>query len=273
MRNNLLGVCSAVASVAMAGSAMASWTKTYDFNDSASWTGNATTGSWSNAGFGGGFVGRSFNSADATSSYTADGYNGTGGMRYQSTSNSIGGMRLALNGTATRGEFRDAMHKSWNPSVSVKFRSDAAASGMPIFYTYAVASGDPLASGNGQYVDMRLDVDYNGGEVYAYDNDSYRGAIGTGPDGWYEAKMTLLTTGFIEFRVNGTLVGTSSSTYEYLANATDSAMGIYSSPTLWNTGPVDVTFDDFVITSAIPAPGAVALLGLAGLAGGRRRRN
>ena len=271
MRISKTLISGAVAAVAVAGSANASWTKIYDFNDATSWTGDATTGSWSNAGFGGGFVGRSWNSASATSSYTSDGYNGTGGMRYQSTSNSIGGMRLSLNGTATREEFRDAMHKSWNPSVSVKFRSDTAASGMPIFYTYAVASGDPLASGNGSYVDMRLDVDFNGGEVLAYDNNSHRGTIGTATDGWYEAKMTLLTTGFIEFRVNETLFGTSSSTYEYLANAADSAMGIYSSPTLWETGPVDVTFDDFVITSAIPAPGAIALLGAAGLAGRRRK--
>jgi hypothetical protein len=257
-----------------AATASASWTHIYDFNDSASWTGDATTGSWSNAGFGGGFVGRSFNSADATSSYTADGYNGSGGLRYQSTSNSMGGMRLALNGTATREEFRDAMHKSWNPSVSVKFRSDAAASGMPIFYTYAVAGGDPLASGNGHYVDMRLDVDYGpSGTVYAFgNNSSVSGGVQLPSFGWYEAKMTLLTTGNIEFRINNVVIGTTSTTYEYLANATDSAMGIYSSPTLWGTGPVDMTFDDFVITSSIPAPGAIALLGLAGLST-RRRRN
>jgi len=42
---------------------------------------------------------------------------------------------------------------------------------------------------------------------------------------------------------------------------------------LYTTGNAAITVDDFEFrTSAVPAPGALALLGVAGLAGGRRRR-
>jgi MYXO-CTERM domain-containing protein len=53
-------------------------------------------------------------------------------------------------------------------------------------------------------------------------------------------------------------------------DAWDSAAGFYSN------GSASHLFDDFTVGSGggvIPAPGAIALLGMAGLAGGRRRRN
>ena len=39
-----------------------------------------------------------------------------------------------------------------------------------------------------------------------------------------------------------------------------------------NVDPMGVGMDNFIFSNSIPAPGAVALLGLAGLVGGRRRR-
>lgn len=262
-----------VATMAAASTAPALGAWVWDFNNASAWgSTSATSGTWYTAEPFGGFVGRSFNTGNTTSSYEATGgFGGSGGMRYTATGTAMGGMRLATSNS--RDHFQYAMHRSYAPSVSVRFLQDGPSSGMPIFYTYAVLGGNPQAAGNGTYVEMRLDVDYNGGEVYGFESTASRGNVGLMVSGgWNLAEMKLTIAGKIEYWLNGTKLGETAGTYEYLANAADSAVGIYSSPTLWSTGPVNVMFDDFTVTSSIPAPGALALLGVAGLAGARRRR-
>jgi MYXO-CTERM domain-containing protein len=275
MRNNLLGVCSAVASVAMAGSAMASWTKTYDFNDAASWTnGSASAGYWSASGFGQGLIGRSFN-VNSNSSYES------GAMRMTVTGGGYGGARLYLNGSGSqtlaqvRQEFVDAMNRQWAPETSIDISSTGT--GVVGFYSYAVtAAQDPNALGNGTY--LGLTVDFNQGKVFlGYDTARTSGGLSLA-SGMNNLKIGLTSGGTVNYYLNNSLVGSASGTYEWLANAADSAINIYGdtyfSPGYASaTGNVSALFDNLVVTSSIPAPGAIALLGLAGLAGGRRRRN
>lgn len=276
MRSNLLGMCSAVASVAVAGSAMAAmpWVKTYDFNDASSWTtGGAGSGAWSSAGWGQGLVGRSYN-VNATSAYES------GAMRMTVTGGGYGGARLWLNGsgsqtlTQVRQEFVNAMNRQWTPETSIDIGSTGT--GVVGFYTMAVtASQNPTTAGNGTY--LGLTVDYNQGKVFlGFDGTRTSGGISL-TSGFNNLKIGLTSGGTVQYFLNGNLVGSASGTYEWLANATDSAINIYGdtyfSPNYASpTGNVSALFDNLVVSSAIPAPGAAALVGLAGVFAGRRRK-
>ena len=274
MRSNLfVGISSAVAAVAVAGSAMASWTQTYDFNDPSSWAQNAGSGTWSTSGFGNGLAGRSFNS-NATSAYEA------GAMRMTVTNGGYGGARLYLTGSGSqttaqvRQEFVDAMRRQWAPETSIDVSSTGT--GVVGFYSYAVtAAQNPNASGNGTY--LGLTVDFNQGKVFL-GMDSARTSGGFSlTSGMNNLKIGLTSGGTINYYLNNSLVGSASGTYEWLANAADTAINLYgdtyfSTNYATATGNVSALFDNLVVTSSIPAPGAAALIGLAGLVGGRRRK-
>jgi MYXO-CTERM domain-containing protein len=274
--NSLVGMCGAVASVAVAGSAMAAmpWVKTYDFNDASSWTnGNATSGYWSASGWGNGLIGRSFND-QATSSYES------GAMRVSVTGYGYGGARLYLTGSGSqtmaqvRQEFVDAMNRQWTPQTSIDIGSTGT--GVVGFYTYAVtAAQNPNAAANGTY--LGLTVDYTQGKVFlGFDMARTSGGISLA-SGFNNLKIGLTSTGTVQYFLNGNNVGSASGTYEWLSNAADSAINIYGdtyfSPGYGSpTGNVSALFDNLVVSSAIPAPGAAALVGLAGVFAGRRRK-
>lgn len=280
MRTSSILMSGAVAAVlGVAGSATASWTKTYDFNDASSWTngsGNSIGGSglWSSSGFGQGLAPRSFNSG-ATSAYEA------GAMRMTVTGGGYGGARLYLNGsgsqttTQVRQEFVDAMSRQWSPETSIDIGS--VGTGVVGFYAYAVtAAQDPFAQANGTYVG--LTVDFTQGKVFlGFDNTRTSGGLAL-QSGWNNLKIGLTSAGTINYYLNSTLVGSAAGSYQWLANAADSAINLYGdtyfSPGYATpTGNVSALFDNLVVSSSIPAPGALALLGAAGLVGSRRRRN
>jgi MYXO-CTERM domain-containing protein len=285
MRNSSILMSGAVAAVlGVAGSATASWTKTYDFNDASSWTngtGNSIGGSglWSSSGFGGGLFPRSFNSG-ATSAYEA------GAMRMTVTGGGYGGGRLYLNGSGSqttaqvRQEFVDAMHRQWAPETSVNVNSSGT--GVVAFMSYAVpVGGNPLVGGaSNASASIGITIDFSQQMVFLSAPPSVARTSGgfALQSGWNSLKIGLTSAGIINYYLNSTLIGSASGTYDYLANAADGAINFYGdtyfSPGYATpTGNVSALFDDLVVSSSIPAPGALALLGAAGLVGSRRRRN
>ncbi len=262
------------AAAGVTGSAAASWVKTYDFNDASSWTnGSASAGYWSASGFGQGLIGRSFN-VNSNSSYES------GAMRMTVTNGGYGGGRLYLAGsgsqtiTQVRQEFVDAMNRQWAPETSIDISNSGT--GVVGFYTYAVtAAQDPNAAGNGTY--LGLTVDYNQGKVFlGFDTARTSGGLSL-TTGMNNLRIGLTSGGTINYYLNDSLVGSASGTYEWLANAADTAISLYGdtyfSPGYATpTGNVSALFDNLVVSSTIPAPGAISMLGLAGLSV-RRRRN
>ena len=262
------------AAAGVTGSAAASWVQTYDFNDAASWTnGSASAGYWSSSGFGQGLIGRSFN-VNSNSSYES------GAMRMTVTGGGYGGARLYLNGSGSqtmaqvRQEFIDAMNRQWAPETSIDISSSGT--GVVGFYTYAVtAAQNPNASGNGTY--LGLTVDFTQGKVFLGFNTSRTSGGINLASGVNNLKIGLTSAGTINYYLNNSVVGSATGTYEWLANAADSAINLYGdtyfSPGYATaTGNVSALFDNLVVTSSIPAPGAIAMLGLAGFMGGRRRK-
>jgi hypothetical protein len=268
------------AAAGVTGSAAASWVKTYDFNDAASWTnGSASAGYWSASGFGQGLIGRSFN-VNSNSSYES------GAMRMTVTNGGFGGGRLYLNGSGSqttaqvRQEFVDAMAAQWAPETSIDISSTGT--GVVAFLAYAVPVGgnpllnDPASSANAN-ASIGLTIDFSQQKVFlgaAFTRTSGGFALQTG---WNSLKIGLTSAGIINYYLNSQLIGSASGTYDYLANAADGAINLYgdtyfSTGYATPTGNVSALFDNLVVSSTIPAPGAISMLGLAGLSV-RRRRN
>jgi hypothetical protein len=91
------------------------------------------------------------------------------------------------------------------------------------------------------------------------------------------------TANFSFFRRDGSLIGSTSVVLagDVINMGPTEAFGFQSGTgaseiagfSMWNTDPAGIGMDDFVFGgAAVPAPGAIVALGLAGLAGGRRRR-
>jgi hypothetical protein len=265
------------AAAGVTGSAAASWVKTYDFNDAASWTnGSASAGYWSASGFGQGLIGRSFN-VNSNSSYES------GAMRMTVTNGGFGGGRLYLNGSGSqttaqvRQEFVDAMAAQWAPETSIDISSTGT--GVVAFLSYAVPSGgDPLVGGAANAnTNVGLTVDFTQGKVFLGADFARTGTGVALAGGWNNLKIGLTSAGTINYYLNTVLIGSETGTYSHLANAADGAINIYGdtyfSPGYATpTGNVSALFDNLVVSSTIPAPGAISMLGLAGLSV-RRRRN
>jgi hypothetical protein len=265
------------AAAGVTGSAAASWVKTYDFNDAASWTnGSASAGYWSASGFGQGLIGRSFN-VNSNSSYES------GAMRMTVTNGGFGGGRLYLNGSGSqttaqvRQEFVDAMAAQWAPETSIDISSTGT--GVVAFLAYAVPSGgDPLVGGAANAnTNVGLTVDFTQGKVFLGADFARTGTGVALAGGWNNLKIGLTSAGTINYYLNTVLIGSETGTYSHLANAADGAINIYgdtyfSPGYATSTGNVSALFDNLVVSSTIPAPGAISMLGLAGLSV-RRRRN
>jgi hypothetical protein len=264
------------AAAGVTGSAAASWVKTYDFNDAASWTnGSASAGYWSASGFGQGLIGRSFN-VNSNSSYES------GAMRMTVTDGGYGGGRLYLAGSGSqttaqvRQEFVDAMAAQWAPETSIDISSTGT--GVVAFLSYAVPSGgDPLVGGAANAnTDVGLTVDFTQGKVFLGADFARTGTGVALANGWNNLKIGLTSAGTINYYLNSLLIGSETGTYSHLANAADGAINLYgdtyfSTGYATPTGNVSALFDNLVVSSSIPAPGAIALLGIAGLSGRRRR--
>ena len=265
------------AAAGVTGSAAASWVKTYDFNDAASWTnGSASAGYWSASGFGQGLIGRSFN-VNSNSSYES------GAMRMTVTNGGFGGGRLYLNGSGSqttaqvRQEFVDAMAAQWAPETSIDISSTGT--GVVAFLSYAVPSGgNPLVGGAANAnTNVGLTVDFTQGKVFLGADFARTGTGVALAGGWNNLKIGLTSAGTINYYLNTVLIGSETGTYSHLANAADGAINIYgdtyfSPGYATSTGNVSALFDNLVVSSTIPAPGAISMLGLAGLSV-RRRRN
>jgi hypothetical protein len=265
------------AAAGVTGSAAASWVKTYDFNDASSWTnGSASAGYWSASGFGQGLIGRSFN-VNSNSSYES------GAMRMTVTNGGYGGGRLYLAGSGSqttaqvRQEFVDAMAAQWAPETSIDISSTGT--GVVAFLSYAVPSGgNPLAGGAANAnTNVGLTVDFTQGKVFLGADFARTGTGVALAGGWNNLKIGLTSAGTINYYLNTVLIGSETGTYSHLANAADGAINIYGdtyfSPGYATpTGNVSALFDNLVVSSTIPAPGAISMLGLAGLSV-RRRRN
>jgi hypothetical protein len=265
------------AAAGVTGSAAASWVKTYDFNDAASWTnGSVSAGYWSASGFGQGLIGRSFN-LNSNSSYES------GAMRMTVTGGGYGGGRLYLNGSGSqttaqvRQEFVDAMAAQWAPETSIDISSTGT--GVVAFLSYAVPSGgNPLVGGAANAnTNVGLTVDFTQGKVFLGADFARTGTGVALAGGWNNLKIGLTSAGTINYYLNTVLIGSETGTYSHLANAADGAINIYGdtyfSPGYATpTGNVSALFDNLVVSSTIPAPGAISMLGLAGLSV-RRRRN
>jgi hypothetical protein len=265
------------AAAGVTGSAAASWVKTYDFNDASSWTnGSASAGYWSASGFGQGLIGRSFN-VNSNSSYES------GAMRMTVTNGGYGGGRLYLAGSGSqttaqvRQEFVDAMAAQWAPETSIDISSTGT--GVVAFLSYAVPSGgNPLVGGAANAnTNVGLTVDFTQGKVFLGADFARTGTGVALAGGWNNLKIGLTSAGTINYYLNTVLIGSETGTYSHLANAADGAINIYGdtyfSPGYATpTGNVSALFDNLVVSSTIPAPGAISMLGLAGLSV-RRRRN
>jgi hypothetical protein len=91
------------------------------------------------------------------------------------------------------------------------------------------------------------------------------------------------TAHFSFFRRDGSVIGSTSITLagdttpfvtytDALAFQSDTGASEIAGFSVWNTDPFGMTFDDFIYAgAAVPAPGAIAWLGMAGLMGRRRR--
>lgn len=272
MRASSILALVAVAAVAVADSAMASWTATYDFNDASQFqvTAGQAGATYFNGGDGGGFYPRSgggwSGQAGVNTAYES------GAMRYTQSGDpsGFGGARLFLNGGSSLADYRNnywtpKMAKAENPYVSVQVFNGGSMQGSVTFYTLAVTTPS---------TDFGVGIT---GSVYRGLTVTDTGMVNAGGGtsdvamaaGWNTLAMQLQADGTLNYYLNGvnirSLTGTS---HNYLMDAWDSAAGFYSN------GAASHLFDNFVVGSGggvIPAPGAMAVLGLAGLAGRRRR--
>ena len=251
-------------------SALAQWQHSWNFDDGNAWqTPVAGQGSYDKSGYGEGLYPRSWNTANQTTTefVSGAGVGGSGAMRYTGA-NALGGLRLHLAGNPLadirNNDFTPAMSAQYTPSASISFHSGG--SGIAYFYTFATATpNNNFATGNGFYEAIGIDLANN--QVFRNGASSQTATVI--PNDWNTISIDMDTTGELSFSLNGTVFSTgnlNNEIYTHMADAWDSAIGIY------NFNTVDMQFDNLVIASNIPTPASAALLGFAGLAAARRRR-
>jgi len=230
MRNNLLvGISSAVATVAVAGSVNAAIVTTGAINQSSPSAGSIisvdinSNGAYSTGGTA--FTIVSFDwSASATSVFI--------GGSYGSSAAGAGGYLLELAGTRTtyRADTKYAAGAMIDSSIGTL--SDAAASGSGFFYgdnAFLLKANGTSTSTPGQFKNA------SGYLAFRFSSNTTNGVDGNWYYGWI---------GYTGAESSGTITG-------------------------WAYNTVA---DQGIIAGAVPAPGAAALLGLAGLVAGRRRK-
>ena len=272
MRTSSILVSGALAAAAVAGSAVASWTATYDFNDASQFQVPAgqVGATYFTGGDGGGFYPRSGGGwpgqAGVNTAYES------GSMRYTQSGepSGFGGARLYLNGGSSLEDYRNnywapKMAKAENPYVSVQVFNGGSMQGSVTFYTLAATTpstnfGVGITGGTYRGLTVKDTGMVNAGGGTA---DVAMAA------GWTTLAMHLQSDGTLNYYLNGVNIRSVTETsHNYLMDAWDAAAGFYSN------GAASHLFDNFVVGSGggvIPAPGAIAVLGLAGLAGRRRR--
>ena len=270
--SSMVGVAAAVSVAGSATAGTAGWTATYDFNNASLFqvTAGQADATYFTGGDGGGFYPRSGASWTGQSGVNTA-YEG-GAMRYTAATSGLGGARLYLVGAPDIDSFRNTywtpkMAKAENPYVSVQvFNGGTSMQGDVNFYTATVTTPS-----------TNFGVGITGLQYRAITVKS-TGMVNAGggtadvlmASGWNTLAMQLESTGTLNYYLNGVNIrSVTGISQTYLMDAWDSAAGFYSN------GPASHLFDDFTVGSGngiIPAPGALALLGVAGLAGGRRRR-
>ena len=288
MRNKtfISSMASVAAAMSVAGSAMAGWTATYDFNDASLFqvpAGQAGA-TYYTGGDGGGFFPRT--GAAWTGQPGVNTSYESGAMRYTHNGANPGpaGARLYLNGGPDEASYRNGywapkMHKSQNPYITADVYNGGTMSGAVHLYTFAVDTALSTYGSHTNYAYRGVTINSNG-TVTAYQHSTVSGGSANFAmqSGWNTIGMQLLADGTLNYLLNGAVFhsianasGTSTTnvSHNYLMDAWNAAAGFRSE------AGASMLFDNFVVGSGggvIPAPGAIALLGLAGLTGGRRRR-
>jgi len=162
--------------------------------------------------------------------------------------------------------------KECEPWVSVMFYDTTPAGGLPGGYLAAV----PSTNIPNDWTDLQHGCRWGQEEHYWYGSAPANGGAGwretdiDRTEGWHQFKMTLSSTGQLDYYIDGVLVGTSPRT-DYLDLA-----GIYLG--VWlkysDFDHSTVYFDRFQVGSSLPEPATFLLLGgaLAGGLGILRRR-
>ncbi len=286
MRTSSILISGAVAAVAVAGSAMASWTATYDFNDASLFqvTAGQAGATYYTGGDGGGFYPRS--GAAWTGQPGVNTSYESGAMRYTHDVAYPGpaGARLYLNGGPDLASYRNdywapKMHKSQNPYITVDVYNGGTMSGAVHLYTFAVDTALSTYGSHTNYAYRGVTINSDGTvTTYRHSTVSGGSANFAMQSGWNTIGMQLLADGTLNYLLNGAVFhsianasGTSTTNvgHNYLMDAWNAAAGFRSE------AGASMLFDNFVVGSGggvIPAPGAIAVLSLAGLAGTRRRR-
>jgi len=277
MRSNLIGMCSAVAAVAVAGSAMAS---TVDTNGGASWSGWTATGvsnelgTWG-SGATGGAVYRIYqtvftfnnNTMSLGSGYSGQGFTGGYGFTNGNTIYGLGIERVS--GTGNLGTLTigfDLGNDSYQAASSV-----------------GGTDGRVSTSTWSQNKDFNVQFGGTGASQYGVQTGNGSGYGGT--SAFVNSGNGSNPGGADGFAFKGAGNGLNYQMFFDISymHANYTLTGVGSAPTIGNIGEffrlsVDVGMGSGAARSAVqslqvPAPGAAALIGLAGLVGGRRRRN
>jgi MYXO-CTERM domain-containing protein len=237
MRTNLLGMCSAVAALAVAGSAMAGVVDPFTTNFTGAWGSSTSAASVS----------------DATSGLTY-----LGGA----ANSKMAGWR-----TSTQSETRSSFGSgSWTAEWRTKSGGTGSGGSNTIWYQNTSADGE---SSFAMDLSQMQSFSFNVSSISA--GQTFRMFINLqGEDG--------LMSG-------GTMAKDIAATGSYTMNVSDMTYTNGNTAAMWSsvrlleirltritgTGNASVNIDSYNF-AAVPAPGAIALLGVAGLAG-RRRRN
>jgi MYXO-CTERM domain-containing protein len=283
--SSMVGVAAAVSVAGSATAGTAGWTATYDFNNASLFqvTAGQADATYFTGGDGGGFYPRSGAPWTGQSGVNTSYENGA--MRYTHNAANPGpaGARLYLNGGPDLSTYRNdywtpKMAKAENPYLSVQVYNGEM-QGSVHFYTFAVDAPLTTFGSHTNYAYRGITVNSDG-TVTTYRHSTVSGGSGNFAmqSGWNTIAMQLTSDGTLNYLLNGSIFysvanagGTASSpvAHNYLMDAWNAAAGFRSE------AGASMLFDNFVVGSGggvIPAPGALALLGVAGLAGARRRR-
>ena len=273
MRSNILGVCSAVVSVAVAGSAVAIPTGVAT-NGGASWNGWTSYGDSNTLGiYGSGSNGSVYriyqtvftfdnNTMNLGSGYTGDSFSGGPGFAHGNLIYGLGIERVS--GTGTMGTVTvgfDLSNDSYQAASSVGGTDGRVSTS--VWSQNRDFNVQMFAGGSGQIgVQLGNGTGYSGSSNFAYSGNSggltfaFRGAT-NGVNRQMFFDITAMNAQYTQAGAFGSWTTGINSIGQYFRMSLDT--GGMGSRT-------------FVQSIQVPAPGAAALIGLAGFVGGRRRK-